>query len=111
MAALEHLQAAGELTPGRLGEMLSMTSGAVTALVDRMEAAGYVERGPNPRDRRSSLLRPTAAGTAEGAKHLGPLAAEVQGIIGDLSEEERAAVGRFLESVTGAVLRHTRGGE
>ncbi len=107
MAALEHLQAAGELTPGRLGEMLSMTSGAVTALVDRMEAAGYVERGPNPRDRRSSLLRPTALGTEEGAKHLRPLAAEMRRIIGNLSEEERATVGKFLGGVTDAILRQT----
>ncbi len=60
LAALEHLQGARELTPGQLGELLSMTSGAVTALVDRLVGGGYVERVPNPRDRRSSLLRPTA---------------------------------------------------
>lgn len=109
IAALEHLQGAGELTPGQLGGLLSMTSGAVTALVDRLVAGGYVERVPNPRDRRSSLLRPTPTGTKKGMEHLYPLAVEVRRIVGDLSEEERAAAGSFMESVTAAIVRQARG--
>ncbi|MGH3146881.1 MAG: MarR family winged helix-turn-helix transcriptional regulator [Rubrobacter sp.] len=109
IAALEHLQGAGELTPGQLGGLLSMTSGAVTALVDRLVAGGYVERVPNPRDRRSSLLRLTAAGTEKGMEHLYPLAVEVRGIVAELSDEERAAIGKFMESVTAAIVRQARG--
>lgn len=109
IAALEHLQGAGELTPGQLGGLLSMTSGAVTALVDRLVAGGYVERVPNPHDRRSSLLRPTAAGTEKGMEHLYPLAVEVRRIVADLSEEEREASGKFMESVTAAIERQARG--
>ena len=108
IAALEHLQGAGELTPGELGRLLSMTSGAVTALVDRLVAGGYVERVPNPRDRRSSLLRPTAAGTEEGREHLYPLAVEIRKIVAGLSAGEREAAGRFLEDVTAAIVRQTR---
>src|SRR3712207_5121027 len=59
LAALEHLQGAGPMTPGQLGRYLSMSPGAVTALVDRLEARGHVERTPNPDDRRSALLRET----------------------------------------------------
>src|SRR4028119_1451778 len=64
MAALEHLQQAGEdgLTPTQLGRRLSRSSGAVTALVDRMERAGRVERRPNPNDRRSSVVRTLPSG-------------------------------------------------
>ena len=107
MAALEHLQGAGELTPGQLGRRLSMTSGAVTALVDRMERDGYVERSPNPNDRRRSLVRVTAVGAEEGMRHLRALAAELGEVIDGLSEEERRAVGRFTEDVTAAILRQT----
>jgi DNA-binding MarR family transcriptional regulator len=52
LAAFKHLQAAGPMTPGGLGERLSMSPGAVTSLVDRMEARGHVERLLNPEDRR-----------------------------------------------------------
>jgi DNA-binding MarR family transcriptional regulator len=40
LAALEHLEAAGTMTPGQLGGRLSMSPGAVTALVDRLEGRG-----------------------------------------------------------------------
>ena len=63
LSALEHLQAAGLMTLGRLGERLSMSPGAVTALVDRLERKGYVERISNPKDRRSALVRETEAGS------------------------------------------------
>lgn len=108
IAALEHLQGAGELTPGQLGGRLSMTSGAVTALVDRLEREGFVERLPNPRDRRSSILRPTAGGTEEAMRHLGPLAVEIQKITNDLSGEERDAVGKFMQSVTAAITHQAQ---
>src|SRR3712207_4850110 len=62
LAALEHLQDAGPMTPGQLGRRLSMSPGAVTALVDRLEGRGHVERTPNPKDRRSALLRVTERG-------------------------------------------------
>lgn len=44
---------------------LGLTSGAGTALLDRLESAGYVRRIPNPDDRRSVLIvldRQQAAG-------------------------------------------------
>jgi DNA-binding MarR family transcriptional regulator len=34
----------GRISPGALSEHLGLTTGAVTALLDRMEAAGHVER-------------------------------------------------------------------
>ena len=34
----------GAISPGELSEHLGLTSGAVTALLDRMEAAGHVQR-------------------------------------------------------------------
>ena len=70
LSALEHLQAAGPMTLGQLGGRLSMSPGAVTALVDRLEKKGYVERTPNPKDRRSALVGETGAGLEESFKHL-----------------------------------------
>jgi DNA-binding MarR family transcriptional regulator len=106
LAALEHLQAAGPMTLGRLGERLSMSPGAVTALVDRLELKGYVERTPNPKDRRSTLVRETETGLKESLKHLWPYIEEMKGIEESFSEEERAIIARFLSAATEATHRH-----
>ncbi len=106
LSALEHLQAAGPMTLGRLGERLSMSPGAVTALVDRLERKGYVERIPNPKDRRSTLVRETEAGLEESLEHLWPYIEEMRGIEERFSDEERAIVARFLSAATEATHRH-----
>jgi DNA-binding MarR family transcriptional regulator len=106
LSALEHLQAAGPMTLGRLGERLSMSPGAVTALVDRLESKGYVERIPNPKDRRSALVRETETGLKESLEHLWPYIEEMRGIEERFSEEERAIVARFLSAATKATHRH-----
>src|SRR5271165_495330 len=54
--ALEHLEADGPLTQRQLGERLSLTSGAVTMLVDRLEAGAWVRRRRHPSDRRYMLV-------------------------------------------------------
>ncbi len=106
LAALEHLQAAGPMMLGRLGERLSMSPGAVTALVDRLERKGYVERIPNPKDRRSALVRETEAGLGESLEHLWPYIEEMREIEGRFSEGERAVIARFLSAATEATHRH-----
>jgi DNA-binding MarR family transcriptional regulator len=55
------LQLQGSATPGELAKCASLTTGGVTVLLDRLERAGYVRREPNPKDRRSSVVRPDPA--------------------------------------------------
>jgi DNA-binding MarR family transcriptional regulator len=110
MAALEHLQHAhGGLTPTELGRRLSLSSGAITALVDRLERTGHVERRPNPADRRSSVVLPVPEGLEEAGRHLVPVAAELLEKTAELTEEERVVVGEFLEAATEIFRRHARG--
>jgi DNA-binding MarR family transcriptional regulator len=111
LATLEHLQAAGPMTLGRLGQRLSMSPGAVTALVDRLEARGYAERIPNPEDRRSMLVRVTQKGLEGSLEHLWPYIEEMKRIEEGFTAEERAVVARFLAAVTEATHRHARGEE
>src|SRR5918998_15311 len=110
MSALEHLQHAhGGLTPTELGKRLSLSSGAITALVDRLERTGHVERRPNPADRRSLVVLPVPEGLEEAGRHLRPVAAELLEVTGGFTDEERAAVGRYLEVATEVFRRHARG--
>jgi DNA-binding MarR family transcriptional regulator len=81
--ALGHLYDSGSITASDLGERLHLTSGSVTALINRLEAAGYAERVDNPDDRRSVLINSTAAGDDAWAWVLeqtsGPIAKAVRG--------------------------------
>lgn len=53
---------AGALPLGKIGERLQVHPASVTNAVDRLEAAGYVTRTPNPSDGRSVLAAITPAG-------------------------------------------------
>jgi DNA-binding MarR family transcriptional regulator len=60
--ALTSIGHSRELTPKELSSNLHMTTGAVTAMIDRLENAGLVSRRNNPTDRRSVLIAPTERG-------------------------------------------------
>jgi len=61
LLALDQL-AESPLVARRLAECMNITSGSTTVLVDRLEAAGFVRREPNPADRRSVTIALTPAG-------------------------------------------------
>ncbi|WP_426988444.1 MarR family winged helix-turn-helix transcriptional regulator [Pseudarthrobacter sp. Y6] len=61
--ALAFVRDSGDLTPKHLSLDLNITTGSVTSMIDRLERAGFLRRGPNPADRRSLLLQLTPAGT------------------------------------------------
>ncbi|MDP2775301.1 MAG: MarR family transcriptional regulator [Nocardioides sp.] len=62
LAALRRAGAPYELSPGRLLRETLVTSGTMTNRVDRLTARGYVERSPDPEDRRGVIVRLTAEG-------------------------------------------------
>ncbi len=62
LAALRRSGKPYELSPGRLLKETLVTSGTMTNRVDRLEERGFVERLPDPNDRRGVLVRLTDAG-------------------------------------------------
>lgn len=63
LLALGHLYTGGPMTAGRLAELMGLTTGSTTALIDRAQRAGYLTRQVNPQDRRSVLVALTPAGS------------------------------------------------
>ncbi|HET6909432.1 MAG TPA: MarR family transcriptional regulator [Mycobacteriales bacterium] len=59
---LLHFSRAGELPLSVIGQRLMVHPTSVTNTIDRLAAAGFVERRPNPRDGRGVLARLTDAG-------------------------------------------------
>ena len=55
----------GLATPSELARYTGLTSGATTAMLDRLEKARLIERRPNPQDRRGTLIVLTNERTEE----------------------------------------------
>lgn len=51
-----------QATPGQLTQVLVRSTGGTTKQLDRLAAAGHITRIPNPRDRRSNIVRLTNRG-------------------------------------------------
>jgi DNA-binding MarR family transcriptional regulator len=105
--ALEHLEADGPLTQRQLGERLSLTSGAVTMLVDRLERAGWVQRRPHPTDRRYVLVELSAAAEARTPPALAGYHTRVRAIAGAVPATQRTAIHAFLTAAADAAATAT----
>ncbi len=102
VTALEQLVAFGPLTPGQLGHRLGLTSGGVTALTSRLEAAGWVWREQHPTDRRMRVLRVTRDGADHQAAHIEPVLAATDAALVELSDEDASALACALETLVAA---------
>jgi DNA-binding MarR family transcriptional regulator len=60
-AVLAYLDEAG-LRPGELARQSGRRKQTLGAILDDLERLGYIARGPDPDDRRSSLIVPTSRG-------------------------------------------------
>lgn len=66
MKALGALMQEGPMTAGQIAKRLSLTSGAVTSLIDRLERRDMVKRAPDPNDRRKVIVVPNLETLASG---------------------------------------------
>ncbi len=102
--ANEHLRLNGPLTPKELSHRVQMGSGATTAMIDRLEKRGFIERVKHPTDRRSVLIRQIEQDD-RGIERPIALQEAVYARLGELTEDERKAVLAFLLGVAADVMR------
>lgn len=84
--ALNLLAVLGPITTGELADRTGLSTGAATRLVDRLAAAGAVDRAKDPTDRRRVII------------HLGPKLADLRARADHVLGPVRAAVGEVLDS-------------
>ena len=107
LAVMQADQVSRPFTPGRLGDHLGLSSGATTAVIDRLERAGHVHRIRDERDRRRVTLHFGEAASAVGSAYFGPLCRRMDRMLVSYSSDELSAVQRFLAD-TNEVMRHRR---
>ncbi|WP_226363805.1 MarR family winged helix-turn-helix transcriptional regulator [Pseudonocardia abyssalis] len=99
--ALGTLLRAGPLRLGDLADALRIAPRSATEVVDALEGGGLVERGPDPADRRATLVAPTERGREVGDAIRAARAAEAESVFRPLSEADRAHLARILRTLTG----------
>ena len=90
----------GIATPSELGRHTGLTSGATTAMLDRLEKAGLIERRPNPEDRRSILITPAKSGAVKAASWFESARKAQDELISSYSESELEIISDVFERFT-----------
>src|SRR3954471_20365483 len=94
MRCLDLIDQAGGMTAGELARAAGLTTGAVTAVIDRLEKAGMARRVPAASDRRLVRLEVTPRLWGRTGPLMMPFLEESQAILDDYSTDE---LERFTE--------------
>jgi DNA-binding MarR family transcriptional regulator len=99
---LNLLELQGSATPGDLARWSGLTTGGVTVAVDRLEKAGYVKRQPNPKDRRSNIIRPVPARLLELYSIYKSKGELVVSVLSEFNDRELQVIMSFLKRTNGS---------
>jgi len=97
MECLRVLFLKGVATPSELARYTGLTSGAATAMLDRLEKAGFIERKPNPDDRRGTLITPVKSGAEKMATWFESARQAQDELISSYSESELEIIADAFE--------------
>lgn len=104
---LDILDRAGRMTAGRLAEENSLTTGAVTAIIDRLERAGLARRVRDESDRRKVLVEPTEKAGRLAAEIYGEMAESGRRMLAPYSDERLQAFIDLMQSALDITLENT----
>ncbi|MGC5019228.1 MarR family winged helix-turn-helix transcriptional regulator [Micromonospora sp. DT47] len=91
----------GQVSMGSLAEQIALTTGGVTRLIDRMIAAGYIERVPCPTDRRVNFASLTPAGRAKLQEAAEVHAGNLEQVFADFTGDDLRRLDELLDRLRG----------
>ena len=103
LLALAYLALDGPLGPTDLTHRLHMTTGAMTAMLDRLVERDYVVREPHETDRRRIVVRLTADGRDRIFTQVHGMADSVVGASKGLDAGQRRTVIAYIEEIAGVI--------
>lgn len=84
------------LTAGKLAEATGLTTGAITGIIDRLEAAGLVRRERDTADRRKVFIRPVPERTATMIELFEPMERAFDELVQQYQPEQVTAIFDYL---------------
>lgn len=103
LATLRRAGTAQGLTPTDLYRTLMLSSGAITHRLDKLEAAGLIERREDARDRRGSRIALTDQGRALIDEAVTAHVANEERLLAPLSDDEKKSLAATLKKLLASV--------
>jgi DNA-binding MarR family transcriptional regulator len=97
---LERLAEYGSTTAGHLSQLMGLSTGAITRVLDRLEQAGYIRRAVDPADRRRVIVSLVPDKTAGLEALTDRLAQASEAELARYSEDQLDAIADFLARMT-----------
>lgn len=97
--ALRMLGHHGTVRPGELARHLHIAPRSATEVVDDLEERGFVDRRPDPDDRRAVLVTLTEQGSAVLREWRAERHDEAERFFADLDPDDRATLARILRTL------------
>ncbi|WP_406001567.1 MarR family winged helix-turn-helix transcriptional regulator [Streptomyces sp. NBC_00829] len=105
--ALNVLELAGPLTTGSLAERIGLSQSATTRLVDRLERAGWVRRGPDAADRRRVVVEAVPLTPEQDEEAFGAARRRMAEVFDGFSADELRVLSRYFEQAAPALRAAT----
>jgi DNA-binding MarR family transcriptional regulator len=102
---LDLIREHGAMTGSELVAITGLTSGAITGVVARLEAAGYLRRESDPSDGRKQVLKPVVERARDIHDVVGPVRDDLTVLLQSFDSSQLTAVAAFLAHATEAVHR------
>jgi DNA-binding MarR family transcriptional regulator len=104
---MDLLRERGAISASELAAITGLTSGAITGVVARLEAAGFLRREPDAHDGRKQILYPVPERLREvHAEVFAPLRDDVIEVLEAFDLRQLAAIAEFLALTTDVLYRH-----
>jgi len=103
---LDLLRERGMMTGSELAALTSLTTGAITGVVARLERAGYLCRESDPNDRRKQILKPAMERIRDIHAVFGPIRKDVAGLLESFDTHQLTGIAEFLARSTDVAHRH-----
>jgi len=97
---LDILDEHGRMSAGDLAQKSGLTTGAITAVIDRLERADYARRVPDPSDRRRVLVEPTEKAYE----------ASMELMVAPMGELTKPMAGQYTDEQLRLIIEFTRQG-
>ena len=104
---LDILGTRGPMTAGQLAGAVRLTTGAITGVLDRLEAAGLIRRVRDNEDRRRVFVEVTDEVDRQAAPVYGPLIEDAAKAHAVFDDDEIELITKFIEVERGLLARHT----